>query len=254
MIDLTDSVALITGASRGIGRACAVEMARAGADIVVNYRSHPDDAAEAVGEIEALGRRAIPFQADVSDRAAVDAMVEATFEHFGRIDILVANAYASTREPFLEITGEGYAHTLNVSLHGAFHAAQAVSRKLVSQGGGGAICFISSVHAFTPVAGSLAYNTAKAGMNHMAATIAAELASHKIRVNVIEPGWIDTPGERVYATEDELVEAGKKLPWGRLGRPEEVGRTAAFLCSPAAEYITGVVLRVDGGYWLKKTE
>ena len=254
MINLLNSVALVTGASRGIGRACAVEFARAGADVVINYRSHPEDADSAVAEVEALGRRAIAVQADVADRAAVDAVVDRALTDLGRLDILVANAYASVREPFLDITPEGMSRTLDVSLLGAFHAAQSVSRKLVTQKRGGAICFISSVHAFTPVAGSLAYNTAKAGMNHMAATIAAEMVDHRVRVNTVEPGWIDTPGERAFTSEDELVEAGKKLAWGRLGTPDEVARAVTFLCSPAAEYITGAVLRVDGGYWLKKTE
>ena len=122
---------------------------------------------------------------------------------------------------------------------------------MVEQGRGGCLLFISSVHAFIPVPTSLAYNAAKAGLNHMGATIANELTPHHIRVNTIEPGWIDTPGERNYATEEEIREGGQKLPWGRMGSIEDIGRAATFLCSDAADYITGAVLRVDGGLWFR---
>lgn len=122
---------------------------------------------------------------------------------------------------------------------------------MVAQGRGGSIVVISSVLAFIPMTRSLAYNTAKAGVEHMTATMAAELAPHRIRANVIEPGYTDTPGERQFATEDEIRQAGEKLPWGRLGSIEDLGQAAAFLSSGAADYITGAVLRVDGGYWLK---
>ena len=251
MIDLNGKVALITGSSRGIGKGCAIEMARAGADVTVNYRSHADDAEEVAESVRSLGRRAIVFHADVSDRASVDDMVAATVDRFGHLDIVVCNAYYSKREPFLDMSVEGMKRTLDVSLFGAFHAAQAGARQVVAQGGGGSILFISSVHAFIPVTTALSYNTAKAGMNHMAATMARELTHHRIRVNVIEPGWIDTPGERQFATEEVMREGGTKLPWGRLGTIEDLGKAATFLSSDAADYITGAVLRVDGGFWLE---
>jgi len=251
MIDLNGKVALVTGSSRGIGRGCAIELARAGADVTVNYRSHPDDAEEVAEEVRSLGRQAIVVQADVSDRDSVDHMVSETVERFGHLDIVVCNAYYSKREPFLDMSEEGMRRTLDVSLFGAFHAAQAGARQLVSQGGGGSILFISSVHAFIPVPTAMSYNAAKAGMNHMAATMARELTGHRIRVNVIEPGWIDTPGERQFATDDEIREGGTNLPWGRLGTIEDLGKAATFLSSDAADYITGAVLRVDGGFWLE---
>ncbi|MDA0748527.1 MAG: glucose 1-dehydrogenase [bacterium] len=251
MVQLTDKVALITGSSRGIGHGCAVEMARAGADVVINYYSHPEDAESVAEEVRALGRKALVVQADVSDRAAVDQMVEATVEKFGRLDIVVCNAYYSQREPFLELSEEAVRRTWEVCLWGGFHTAQAGARQMVSQGGGGSILFISSVLAHVPYPTSLPYNTAKAGLNHMAATIAAELAPHRIRCNVIEPGYTDTPGERQFATEEQMEEAAKELPWGRLGTIKDLGQAAAFLCSEAADYITGTVLKVDGGYCLK---
>jgi glucose 1-dehydrogenase len=251
MIDLSGRVALVTGSSRGIGRGCALEMARAGAHVTVNYHSHADEAEAVAEQIRALGREALVVGGDVSDRAAVDRMVAATVERLGHLDLLVCNAYYSKREPFLEISAEAMARTLDVTLWGAFHAAQASARQMAAQGRGGSIVFISSVLSFLPIPSSLAYNTAKAGMNHMSATIAKELAPQRIRANVIEPGWIDTPGERQFTSEEQMQEAGRGLPWGRLGTIEDIGRAAAFLSSDAADYITGAVLRVDGGYWFK---
>ena len=251
MIDLNGKAALVTGASRGIGRATAIELARAGADVTVNYHSHGHEAAEVVAEIERLGQRGITFGADVSDRNAVESMVDATVDAFGRLDILVSNAYYSKREPFLDLTEEAMRRTLDVTLWGAFHAAQVAARQMVKQGPGGSLCFISSVLAHIPMPTSLPYNTAKAGINHMSATIAKELAPHRIRSNVIEPGWIDTPGERQYTTDAEMVEGAKKLPWKRLGEPEEIAKMATYLSSDAADYITGSVFRVDGGFSLR---
>jgi glucose 1-dehydrogenase len=251
MIDLTGKVALITGSSRGIGQGCAVEMARAGADIAVNYNTHPEDAEAVAGQIRDLGRKADVFQADVSDRAAVDTMVAAAVDRLGRLDIVVCNAYYSHRGPFLDLPADGVRRTLDVCLIGSFHAAQAGARQMVKQGQGGSILFISSVHAAVPVPGSMAYNAAKAGINHMSATIASELAPNRIRSNVIEPGWIDTPGERKSLSAQQLAEEGKKLPWQRMGTIEDIGRTAAFLVSDAADYVTGSVFRVDGGFCLR---
>ena len=246
MIELKGKVALISGSSRGIGRGCALEMARAGADIAL-----PDEAEAVAAEIRAMGRQALVVGADVADRSAVENLVDTTIEEFGHLDIAVCNAAYSKREPFLEMSIEGMQRTLDVTLWGVFHLAQASARKMVEQGRGGCLLFISSVHAFIPVPTSLAYNAAKAGLNHMGATIANELTPHHIRVNTIEPGWIDTPGERNYATEEEIREGGQKLPWGRMGSIEDIGRAATFLCSDAADYITGAVLRVDGGLWFR---
>ncbi|MEE3260004.1 MAG: glucose 1-dehydrogenase [Candidatus Latescibacterota bacterium] len=251
MIDLTAKVALITGSSRGIGRACAIEMARAGADICVNYRTHPAEAEEVAAEIRDLGRRAIVIGCDVSDRAAVDAMVAQTVAELGPLDIAVANAYYSKREPFLELSLDAMRQTLDVTLWGAFHLAQSTARQMNARGQGGALLFITSVLAQIPMPTSLPYNTAKAGVEHMCATIARELAPHKIRANAIEPGWTDTPGERQFTSEDEIRRGAEQLPWGRLATSEDIANAAVFLCSDAADYITGSVLKVDGGYTLK---
>ena len=252
MIDLEGKVALVTGSSRGIGRGCAEQMARAGAKVTINYNSHPEDGETVAQSVRLLGSDAIVVKADVSDRASVDNMVQRTIKYFGRLDVVVCNAYYSVREPFLSMSTEGMKKTLDVSLLGAFHTAQSGARQMVKQGDGGSILFISSVLSFIPLPTSLSYNAAKAGMNHMSATMARELTEHRIRVNVIEPGWIDTPGERQYASDTEISEGAKRLPWGRLGTTDDIGRAATFLCSDSADYITGAVLRVDGGFWLEK--
>ncbi|HEY3109345.1 MAG TPA: SDR family NAD(P)-dependent oxidoreductase [Chloroflexota bacterium] len=243
---LDGKVALVSGASRGIGRACAVALAEDGADVLVNYLSHTEDAAETVGRIEALGRRAIAYRADVSDRAQVDAMVAAALERLGRLDAVVANAYRSVRQPFLEVTPEGLAATLSVTLFGAFHVCQAGARAMVERGVEGSVTIVGSIHGEVAFAGATSYNLAKFGLTGMALTAANELARHRVRVNVINPGWIDTPGERNFASEEELRAAAQALPWRRLGRPSEIGRVAAFLASDDASFISGAVLRADG--------
>ena len=252
MINLQNKVALITGASRGIGRGCAIEMAGCGADIVINYRTHPEEAEQVAEAVQHAGRQAITVAADVADRESVEAMVQQGIDHFGKIDILVNNAATSIRKPFLETSVAEVSRTIDVCMWGVFHPSQLVARHMVERGEGGKILIISSVHAFIPFGDSVAYNTAKAGINNMGYTIATELTQHHINVNVIEPGWTDTPGERNYFTEEELQEDGAKLPWGRLGTIEDIGKAAAYLCSDAADYITGACLRVDGGFWLPR--
>jgi glucose 1-dehydrogenase len=247
MARLDGRVALVTGASRGIGRGCAIALAEDGADIVVNYRSHPDDAAATVQAIETLGRRALAYRADVADRAQVDAMVDATLERFGRIDVLVANAYRSIRQPFLEMTMDGLQQTLDVTMLGVFHACQAGARAMVAKGEGGSIIIVASIHAEHAFAGAGAYNMAKFAVTGLGLTMANELTRHRIRVNILNPGWIDTPGERQFLSEEELQAEGKKLPFGRLGQPREMGRVAAFLASDDASFITGSIIRADGG-------
>jgi glucose 1-dehydrogenase len=246
--DLTGKVALITGSSRGIGRGCAVTMAAAGADIVVNYHAHREDAEETARQVESFGRRAVIVGGNVAERAAVEVMVQTAVERFGKVDIAVANAYRSIRKPFLELTAEDFEETMAVSLFGTFHTCQLAAQQMVRQGNGGKIIVVSSVLAERALSTSAPYNAAKAGINQLARTMANELARHQINVNVIEPGWIDTPGERKYATEEEMQEGGRKLPWGRLGTPEEMGAVAAFLASDAAAYMSGSIIRADGAY------
>jgi glucose 1-dehydrogenase len=242
-------VALVTGASRGIGRGIALRLAAEGADVIVNYRSHPEEAAEVAGRIAELGRRALTYQADVADRSAVERMFAETVAALGQIDVVVANAAVSIREAVIEAQWEHVLRTIEVSQFGVFHTCQLGAQQMVRQGGG-KIVIISSVHEEIAVPNSAAYNMAKAAINHLCRTMAAELARYHINVNVINPGWIDTPGERAFASEQEIRAGGRRIPWGRLGTPEDIAAVAAFLASDDADYVTGATLRVDGGFKL----
>lgn len=247
---LAGKVALITGANRGIGRGCALEMAREGSAIIVNFRSHREEAESVAAEVEDLGQKAFCLQADVSKRDQVDAMVEESLREFGKVDFLINNAVSSVRKPFVDLTEEDLAFTWGSALWGPFHCSQSLVRKWISRNERGKIVMISSVHAAIPFPGALPYNTAKAGLNHMACTLATELLPYKINVNVVEPGWIDTPGERALLPDGEIQKRAPRLPWGRLGTAEEIGKAVVFLCSDDAEYVTGSTFRVDGGFWL----
>ncbi|MBZ0295419.1 MAG: glucose 1-dehydrogenase [Anaerolineae bacterium] len=252
---LTDKIALVTGAGQGIGRGIALCLAREGAHVAVNDLAQNDHAAAVVDEIRALGRQALVVSADVSQRAEVEAMVETVSAHFGRLDIAVANAGMSVRQPVIEAEWDGVLRTLEVTQFGVYHTCQFAARQMLKQpapavGARGKIVIIGSVHEEQPVPESAAYNMAKAAVNHLGRTLAGELAAEHINVNVINPGWINTPGERKYFTEEQLEIAGRNVPWGRIGTPEDIGQVAAFLASDAADYITGASLRVDGGYML----
>jgi glucose 1-dehydrogenase len=242
--------ALVTGAGRGIGRGCAVELARAGADVAVNDLSRPE--AEAVAaEILALGRVAAVVDGDTFERPSCESVVTRAVGALGRLDVLVSNPAFSRRGDFLDYDPALFERVVRGTLFGGFHMGQLVARHMVARGGGGKIVFVSSVHARIPFARSVAYNAAKVGLTHMAKTIAAELLPHRINVNVIEPGWIDTPGEHATFGSEMIAAAAPALPWGRLGTPEDVGRAAAFLCSDDADYVTGTELVVDGGLCLR---
>lgn len=251
VLPLEGKIALVTGTARGIGRATALELARRGANIVLDDFTHLEEVHLVAEEVEALGREALVCEADVSSRAAMERLFDAALARFGRLDIVVANAARNVRKPLLELTVDDVAATWDVSLWGVFHACQLGARQMVKQGGGGAIVIVSSVHSFRPYAGASAYNGAKAAVNQMAATWALELSPHRIRVNVLEPGWTDTPGERAYFTEQQLAEGAGQVPLGRLAEPDEMAKAVAFLASDEASYITGSVLRADGGWALR---
>ncbi len=244
---LDGKTALVTGASRGIGRATAVALAEAGADVGINYFSHDDEAREVAAQIEQLGRRALLLQGDVADQGAVEAMVDKMAAEFGALDIAVSNSAFSERQLFYEADMEKFRRTVDVTMWGAFHLVRAAAQHRIAQGGGGSIVVISSPHAFIPVPRSMPYNMSKAAIDHMVKTAAIELVEFKIRVNLIHPGWIDTPGERKFFSEEQIQKAAKSLPWGRLGKPEEIARGVVFLCDPDNDYMTGSSLLIDGG-------
>jgi len=248
---LAGKKALVTGAARGIGRGCAVELARAGADVAINDLERTPAAEAVLEEIRALGREAVLVEGDAFENASCEGIVGRALSAFGRIDVLVSNPAYSRRADFLDYDPETFQKVVRGTLFGGFLMSRLVARHMVERGGGGKIVFISSVHAEMPYARSVAYNAGKAGLNHMAKTVAAELAKHRINVNLIEPGWIDTPGEHETFGDAFLQEVGPKLPWGRMGTPEDIGKAAVFLASDDADYLTGSTLLVDGGLLLR---
>lgn len=246
-VSLAGRVAIVSGASMGIGRATAIALAKAGAAVVVNYRSHDDLADEVVTAIRETGGNACKFKADVADQSAVQALVAFATTQFGRVDIAVTNAVYSDRELFYRADMEGFRRTVDVTMWGAFYVLRAAAQQMIAQKDGGAIVLVSSPHAFIPAPRSMAYNMSKAALEHMGRTAAIELAEFRIRVNIIQPGWTDTPGERKFASEDVLQTAGAKIPLGRLGTSEEIADGILFLCNPQNSYMTGATLLIDGG-------
>src|SRR5215831_6255079 len=230
--------ALVTGASMGIGAATAIELARQGANVAINFRSHRDKAEAVKAEIEKLGRKALLLQADVSEQKAVEEMVAETVRTFGSVNHFVSNAVYSDRQLMIEADMAGFRRTIDVTMWGAFHGLRASAQQMVKQGKGGSIAIVSSPHAVIAIPTAMAYNMAKAAIDHMARTAAIELVSHRIRVNIFHPGWIDTPGERKFFSEDQLKVGGQNLPWGRLGTPAEMARGVAFILSDDCEYMT----------------
>ena len=251
-------VGLVTGASRGIGRATAIALARDGADVGINYRSHTDEALEVVEEVERMGRKAVLLQADVSDQDAVEAMVARTVEELGRLDLFVSNAAYSDRELMIEADMEGFRRTIDVSMWGAFYGLRASAQHMVQQGEGGSIVMVSSPHAVLAIPTSMAYNMSKAAIDHKSRTASMELAPHRIRVNIVHPGWIDTPGERKFFSEEQLEEGAADLPLKRLGTSEEIAEGIAFILSDRASYMTGSTTTIDGGvgqpWWSNRAE
>lgn len=257
-MDLKGRNALVTGSSRGIGRGCAIEMARAGANVAINYFSHAGEAEAVAEEARSFGVKAITLQGDVASRERVEGMVAETAAAFGSLDLFVSNAVYSDRQLMLEADLEGFKRTIDVGMWGAFYGMRAAAMQMVKQGNGGSIVIISSPHAVIPIPTAMAYNMAKAAIDHMARTAAIELAEHRIRVNIVHPGWIDTPGERKFFTEEQLAAGGAKLPWKRLGRPDEIGKSVAFISSSDADYMTGSTITVDGGvslpWWSSRSD
>ena len=253
---LRGQVALVTGASAGIGRAVALALARQGADLAVNYLGYDEAAAELAGEVRGLGPRVLLLPADVGDQAAVERMVERTAAELGRLDILVTCAAYSDREFFHVADMVGFCRTIDVTMWGAFYALRASANVMIRQGQGGNVVVIGSPHAHVPLPSCMAYNMAKAALDSMAKTAALELVGHRIRVNLVHPGWTDTPGERKFFSEETLRQASAALPLGRLARPEEIARGVVFLVDPESAYITGTTLSIDGGsqlpWWSKR--
>jgi NAD(P)-dependent dehydrogenase (short-subunit alcohol dehydrogenase family) len=245
---LDGQVAIVTGGGAGIGRAIAAELAKEGARLSVAEIDQAR-AAEAAEELAALGVETRGYATDVSDRAQVEATIDAVVRDFGRLDILVNNAGVSYVGPHIQdTTDEAWERSIGVMQSGVFYCMRAASRHLLPQRSG-SIVNISSIRGFSPNPGRVAYCAAKAAVLMMTRVAAGEWAPFGVRVNAISPGVQRTPmwdADVAAGTIDEDFYL-KLVPAGRLGRPEEVGRLAVYLCSPAAEYINGACITIDGG-------
>lgn len=244
-MNLTGKVALVTGASRGIGQATAIELAKAGADIVVNFIGNEAVAQETVKAIEALGRKVIKIKADVGNAEEVQAMVDEAVATFGHIDILVNNAGITRDGLLIRMKDSDWDDVLNINLKGVYLVSKAVAKIMVKQRSG-RIINMTSVSGVTGNVGQANYAAAKAGVIGFTKTCAKELAARGITVNAVAPGFIET------AMTDVLPEKIKEgiaatVPFGRMGQPEEIASVVTFLASDFASYITGQVLNVDGG-------
>jgi len=245
---LDGKVALVTGGGRGIGRGIVLEFARAGANVAINYRRDRDAADATAREVESLGRSARVVQADVGDREAVDRMVAEVRSAFGRIDIGVANSGVASRVSVVHELDPGeWRRVMATDLDGAFHTARAVLPALLETRG--VLLFISSVGADAAAAGGAPYHVAKAGVNTLMRVIAKEVAGAGVRVNCIAPGLVRSDmGERLIRFVGEGIT--QTIPLGRVGEPSDIGKAALYLASDDASWVTGQILRVDGGAWM----
>jgi NAD(P)-dependent dehydrogenase (short-subunit alcohol dehydrogenase family) len=247
--DLTGKVALVTACARGIGEACAVALAEAGADVVLGLRDVRTGGPLA-RRIEALGRRALPVQMDVSRLAQIRAAVKAAVKRFGRIDVLVNNAGVGAPNPAEAVTEADFDDTLRVNLKGTFFVSQEVGRVMMKQGGGRIVNIGSQAGAVALPTESV-YCMTKAGIAHLTRCLALEWAPHGIAVNAVAPTFIETPGTRKWL-DDRAFRASvrRRIPLGRIGKPADVAGPVVFLASEQAALVTGATLLVDGGWTL----
>ncbi|MDA0291535.1 MAG: glucose 1-dehydrogenase [Cyanobacteria bacterium] len=245
---LKGKVAIVTGANSGIGKAVALELALRGASVVVNYRSHPELTEAVISEISAAGGVAIGAQADVTDLVALQGIVELAVKSFGRLDIMVNNAGLETRTSILDTTPDDYDKVLNVNLKSSFFGTQFAAKQMISQGGGGRVINISSVHEDWPMPNNTAYCLAKGGIRMLARTAGVELAPHGINVVNVGPGAVNTPINAPTINNPELLaKLNSAIPMGRMAEPNEIAVVVAFLASDAASYITATSIFADGG-------
>ena len=246
LFDLSGKVAIITGASRGLGQYLTRALARAGADVVITSRSL-DALQDFSAEIEALGRRVLPLPLDVRDYQSIQDMVEAAFEHFGRIDILVNNAGCNVRKPAAEVEWEDWNLVLDTNLRGGFFVAQAVAKKMIPFRYG-RIINIGSVTTVAGYAGITPYCASRGGVKQMTMSLADDWGQYNITVNCLAPGWFKTAQTKVLYDNQQWVDyLTDRIPLKRVGQPNDLDGTVIFLASDASAYVTGQTVLVDGG-------
>jgi 3-oxoacyl-[acyl-carrier protein] reductase len=247
-MSLTGKKAIVTGSSRGIGRAIAIALAKKGADVAINYNKDIEGANVTAKEIQALGRKAVVAKANVANSQEVNQMVDKVLKEFGKIDILVNNAGIFEVALVHEMTDEQWERTINSNLRSVFYCCRAVVKHMIMQKGG-KIVSVSSIDAHRGYASGAHYAASKAGIIGFTKSLAREVAQHGICVNTVAPGEIET-----QMTKEELeqfrVEFLKQIPFGRIGRPEDIAAVVAFLCTDDANYITGETVNVNGGWWM----
>lgn len=247
-MSLQGKVAIVTGGSRGIGAAVARRLGGEGASVVIDYHTHRDAADAVAQEIESNGGTVLVAQADVSDVASIRGLVAQTVQTLGRLDILVNNAGIEQPTPFLDVTEAAWDQQIAVDLRGPYFAAQAATRQMVLQGGGGVIVNISSVHEELPMVGNGVYCAAKGGLRMLARTLCSELAKYNIRIVNVGPGAVATPINAATLSDPVKTQALlAEIPLGRIGMPDDVANVVAWLASDQAAYVTGTTIYVDGG-------
>lgn len=246
---LAGKTAVVTGAGKNIGRSIAEHLAAIGANVVVNGRSDQSAVDETAAMLEAdYGVKALPFLADVTDREAVDAMAAAAMDRFGRVDVVVSNAALRNQTPFLEMSFEEWRNVLSVALDGAFNVCQAFARKIVDGGEGGSVITMSGISNRVGTLNRIHVNAAKAGLEGFTRGLARELAPHRINVNSVAPGMIDTARGSSAGARPSLGDRG--VPLDRMGSPDEIAGAVRFLASPEGAYTTGQTIHVNGGVYL----
>ncbi len=244
---LNGKVAIITGAARGLGRACALALAHEGADIALGLRD-VTTAADLEQEIKAMGRKVIRLQMDVSKLQEINDAVSLVVKTFGKIDILVNNVGIAPGNPAEKVTEEDFDQTINLNLKGTFFTAQAVGKQMIEQGSGH-IINMSSQAGFIALDNESVYCMTKAGINHLTKNLASEWAKYNINVNAVAPTFIETPGTEPWLKDKDFRQSVlDRIPLGRIGKPMEVAGAVVFLASDAASLITGEIMLIDGGW------
>jgi len=247
-MSLKNKVAIVTGGNSGIGQAIVLELARQGANIVIDYVAHPEATAALERDVANLGEQGIGIEADVSQIADLQKLVDAAVGKFGRLDIMVNNAGIETRTSVLDTTEDQYDSVMRIDLKSAFFGTQIAAKQMIKQGGGGRIINITSVHEDWPMPGNTPYCLAKGGMRMLTRTAGVELAPHNILVVGVGPGAVATP-INVGTMDDpaKLKRLDAAIPLGRMAKPEEIASVTAFLAGDGASYLTATTIFTDGG-------